>query len=178
MPFRVLILLLFCVGALPASARDLTEAERQSLPEAVGSLEAALAAQDVVTVMSLTPPLVVAGLAERMGMTVPDMVQAMADQTAAAAVPATVHSVTFDVDVAETRQAGGEPYLLIPTEIVITFPGVGSVRERAHTLAFSEAGEWRLMRLGDAGQRALLRTTYPRFADTELPEGTVEKVGP
>lgn len=178
MPFRVLILLLFCLGVLPASARDLTEAERQSLPEAVGSLEAALAAQDVSTVMSLTPPLVAAGMAERMGMTVPDMVQAMADQTSAAAAPATVRSVAFDMDVAETHQAGGEPYLLIPTEIVITFPGVGTVRQSSHTLAFSEAGEWRLMRLGDFEQRALLRTTYPRFADIELPEGTVEKVGP
>ncbi len=179
MPFRFLASVLFCLSlAATASARDLTAVERQTLPDALGSFRDALAAQDVETVMSFIPPPVAAGMAEHMGMTVPDMVQALADRTAESGDLVSVRSVALDLDAAEALEAGGEPYLLIPTEIIVTFPGTGTVRESSHTLAFPEAGEWRLLRLGDDEGRSLLKVVYPRFAGIELPESTVEKVDP
>ena len=179
MYLRFLIIPLLCLGlVLPAQARDLTAAERDSLPVAIDSFRAALAAQDVVTVMSFVPPPILARMAERFGMTTPDMVRNMADRTEATGGLVTVHSVAVDLDGSRTLDADGEPYLLIPTEIVITFPNVGKVVETSHTLAFSEAGEWRLVRLGDPEGRDLLRMAYPRFAEIELPESVVEKLAP
>jgi len=179
MPFRSLLLALLCLGVVHgASARSLTEAEREALPEAVGTFRTALAAQDVVTAMSFLPPLVAVGMAERMGMSVQEMVQAYADRTAESGAQVTVHSVALDLDSAESGDAGGEPYLLIPTEIVITFPDVGKLTQTSHTLAFAEGGEWRLLRLGDPEGLALLRRAYPRFESVEMPEGRLEKVGP
>ena len=179
MPFRFLASALFCLSLVAtASARELTTTERQALPGALGSFRDALAAQDVVTVMSFIPPPVAEGMAEHMGMTVPDMVRALADRTAESGDLVSVRSVALDLDAAEALEAGGEPYLLIPTEIVVTFPEAGTIRERSHTLAFPEQGEWRLLRLGDDEGRTLLKVVYPRFSDVDLPESTVEKLAP
>lgn len=160
-----------------AAARGLSQAERESLPGAVESFRQALQDQDVVTIMSFLPPLVTAGMAERMGMTVPGMIAALTEKTAETGGLVTVESIAFDLDAAEpTESADGEPYLLIPTEIVVTFPGTGTVRHRLHTLAFPEAGRWRLLRLGSDEKRILLKMTYPQFADVDLPGSTAERL--
>jgi hypothetical protein len=179
MPMRAAMLALLCLCLVRAAeARELTASERRSLAEDVGAFRQALAAQDVAAVLAFSPPLVTAGKAERMGMAVPDMIKAMAAQTDRTGDAVTIRSIEIDLDAAAGGDAAGEPYLLIPTEIVIVFPGTGTVRESSHLLAFPAAEGWHLMRLGAAEDRALLRRLYPQFAGVALPEGAVARIRP
>ena len=72
--------------------------------------------------------------------------------------------------------ADGTPYLLIPTETVMTTGGEGKTLMRSATLALLDDGAWYLVRGSDAQQVASLREAYPEYEAVAFPDATMELV--
>jgi hypothetical protein len=161
---------------LPAAARDVTEAEKAALAETIAAYDAAMRANDMKHIMGTLPPRILNGMAERLSLTIDQLVAAAAFEMHQ--VRQSVLLVSYGMDFAAVRfaeLADGMPYALIPTESVIQIPGTGKLKTASETLALIEEGTWYLLRV-DPGQLPLLVEEYPGFADVELSFGTMEAV--
>lgn len=160
----------------PALARDLTEAEKEGLAQAVESFDAAMRAKDMDTVVGTIPPKVLAAIAEQSGVDVEQLRQAVVEQSKQAMSAVTVVSFGMDLKTAQYREAtDGTPYVLIPTETVMD-AGTGKMKATSQTLALLDEGKWYLLRVSDAEQVKILQTVYPQFAGLQFDPGTMEAV--
>lgn len=160
-----------------ADARPLTADEKQQLEQAVQSFDAAMRGNDYEVIANTIPPRVLDFIAKQANMEV-DALRTIVVQQMQAAL-ATVKLESFSMDFAgltEKELPGGEPYVLIPTETVISSEATGKMVAKSDTLALLDEGKWYLLRVNDAQQVAIMRQVYPEFASVEFPGGTMEAV--
>lgn len=171
----VLLLAAAVAAAGIASARELTEAEKGTLAEAVASFDAAMGAEDIESTMAAVPPLVFVFLAERANVA-PDayMAAAIAD-TERLMEKVAILSHGMDIGNATFRQTpDGVPYALIPTDAVMEMADGGKTyRKRSETLAMLEGGTWYFV---DAPTFEMVKQVYPSYAAETVAVGTMEAV--
>ncbi len=174
---RRLIFSLFMMAlAIPAMARDLSEAERASLHNQIERFDAAFKASDFATITGTIPPKVFEAIATKSGVTVEQLRSALATQMQM--LLASVKFLDFDMDektLAVEQTASGEPYVLIPTRTLMETGGK-KIEARSHTLGLLDGGQWYLLRVDDGQQIDILRAVYPDFADVDLPAGSMKEV--
>ncbi|MFZ5674534.1 MAG: hypothetical protein ACOZAM_16380 [Pseudomonadota bacterium] len=169
---------LFCFAGAPAvPARDLTDAETTTLGAAVEIYDKAMEGKDVAVLVKAIPPRIIKQMAEHDKASEDDIRKALGDLIGQTLEALPVHSFTLDMARAEHGQvADGTPYLLIPTETVMTTGGEGKTLMRSATLALLDDGAWYLVRGSDAQQVASLREAYPEYEAVAFPDATMELV--
>jgi hypothetical protein len=168
-------LLLF--AAAPVMARQVSEAEANSLAATVASFDAAMHASDYETVANTIPPRVLEHIAKAAGVDVAVLRVIVVEQMKAALAEVKLLSFGMDLAAAEHRELpNGEPFVLIPTETVMDAGEGGKVRATSQTLALLDGGAWYLLRVADAQQVEIMRQVYPEFANVEFPTGSTEVV--
>ncbi len=160
-----------------ASARDLTDAESAMLTSAVEMYDKAMESKDVPILVRATPPRIVSKMAEQDKASEDDIRKALGDLIAQSFEVLPVHSFTLDMGKAEHGHvADGTPYLLIPTETLMSTGGEGKTLMRSATLALLDNGAWYLVRGSDAQQVMALREAYPEYETVVFPDATMELV--
>lgn len=81
----------------------------------------------------------------------------------------------MDVSKVEYKELpNGEPYALIPTEVVMDAGGADKILAKSQTLALLDGGAWYLLRVNEDQQVTVMRQVYPEFAEVEFPAGSME----
>jgi hypothetical protein len=172
--------LLLVLVPCAASARSLNDREKAALAATVKSFEVAMREYNFARVVQTLPPRFLAALARRFGVSPDDIVAAMTKsmkQTLESGV-AKIESFGFDLGPALYKEApNGTPYVLIPTQTVVSVSG-RRVREKGHTVALLDEGQWYLLRIEGALQLQILREVYPEFGSVEIPSGSTEILNP
>lgn len=169
-------LLLLCLAGV-ATARDLTDAESTMLTSAVEMYDKAMESKDVPILVKAIPPRIIKQMAEHDQASEDDIRKALGDLIGQTLEALPVHSFTMDMAKAEHGHvADGTPYLLIPTETVMTTGGEGKTLMRSATLAMLDGDLWYLVRGSDAQQVATLREAYPEYESVVFPDATMELV--
>ena len=158
-----------------ASARPPSEAENKALADRVAAFDAAMRAQDYEAVTRTIPPKIMEHVAMQGGIEVEALRQNLVAQMSATLAKVQVVSFGMDLGKAVHRELpGGEPYVLIPTEIVMDAGETGRFKARSDTLALLDAGAWYLLRVNETQQVTVLRQVYPEFAGIEFSSGSME----
>ena len=166
--------LLFPAGV---GARQLTEAEKVSLVEAVAAFDTAMQEADVEKIIGVVPPKVFEHIATQSGLETDALMASMIEQTTELMASVTFESFSMDMNAAAYKEAAdGTPYVLIPTETVVDLVQSGKIRATSDTLAMLDEGLWYLIRTDDASTLAIIKEIYPTFAAVEFPAGTMEAV--
>jgi transposase len=172
-------LLVFVLLASVAWARPLTDQEKASLAVTVASFDTAMRDGDYARVTKTVPTKVIAAIGRRAGVSpdqiLAEMIKAMQETLQSSAV-----KIEFSMDLGTAihkELASGTPYVLIPTQTTVAVGGQ-RVRERGHTLALLDEGQWFLLRVNDALQLQILREVYPEFTGIEFPSGSMEALNP
>lgn len=153
-------------------ARELTTEENSALEEAVEQFNTRFSESDFSAIADSMPPKILDYIATQSSVTTDQLKAAMVQQMDVAMNAVSVDSFDMDLDGAEEKELpNGEPYVLVPTETVIT-AGEVTVTTNSHTLAHLDAGTWYLLRIDDASQLDMLREVYPEYAEVEFPQAT------
>lgn len=164
-------------GAGNASARDLTDEESVTLTRTVDTFDKAMESGDVPILVKAIPPRVIARLAAHDKASEDEIRRVLGNLIGQTLDALPIHSFTMDLSEADHGQlADGTPFLLIPTETVMTAGGEGKTLMRTATLALLDAGEWYLVRGSDAQQVDVLREAYPEYEAVPFPNATMELV--
>ncbi len=159
----------------PARAREFDDKEKAALATTVADFNAAMVDARYDRIVKTIPPRVLAAMAEKAGTTseklVPDMISLMQ----ALLEKVKIESFSMDLAKADYKEAkSGTPYVLIPTETVMSLGGKGRIKETSSTLGIIEDGRWYLLRVADPGQLAIMRDVYPELSDLVIPTGSQE----
>ncbi|HEV2501913.1 MAG TPA: hypothetical protein VGV39_02500 [Mesorhizobium sp.] len=166
---------LLSVLAGHALARPATEAENKALVQAVTDFDAAMRGNDYATVVKTIPPRVLEHMAKTSGMTVDALRGIVIEQMQAALATVKIESFAMDVSKVEYKELpNGEPYALIPTEVVMDAGGADKILAKSQTLALLDGGAWYLLRINEDQQVTVMRQVYPEFAEVEFPAGSME----
>jgi hypothetical protein len=166
--------------ATAAWARPLTDQERASLAAAIESFGAAVREGNHARVVEVTPPKYIDAFARRTGTTRDEVVAMMikATQQMFQEGNIKIESIRMDLAGADHKAlASGAPYLLIPTQTIISGAGQ-SFRDTSPTLAFIEEGKWFLLLIKNPPQLDFLREAYPEFIGVEFPSSSIEALKP
>jgi len=164
-------------GLQSASARDLTDAENTMLNTAVETYDKAMESKDLQILVRAIPPRIVRKMAEHDKVSESDIRKTLAELIGQTLEALPVQSFTMNMAEAQQGQiADGTPYLLIPTETVMTTGGEDKTLMRSATLALQDEGLWYLVRGSDAQQVAILREAYPEYEAVAFPDATMELV--
>ena len=167
---------LLCLSGV-AAARDITDAESVMLTAAVETFDKAMESKDVPILVSAIPPRLIKQMAEHDKASEDDIRKAMGDLIGQTLEALPVHSFTMNMAKAERGAlTDGTPYLLIPTETLMSTGGEGKTLMRTATLALLDAGVWYLVRGSDAQQVTALREAYPEYEAVVFPDATMELV--
>lgn len=159
-----------------ASARDVTPEETAALAARIDAFEAAILAGDAETTFAVLPPLMLPAIAAAAGANLDEVIAEA--RFAMAETMAMLTAFTFDMDLAGARYLelpDGTPYALVPTETYAE-AGTVTIRSTTETLAMLDEGLWYLLRVDEAAQVAVLRTTYPLFADVQFNDPVTEVI--
>lgn len=169
---------LCCLIAGPVLAQDVDAEDRAAIRVRIDQLGRAISGGEMARTLDVVPPRLLEATAARFGATVAQLRQAFTASASQIMGGATIVSYTMDLEGASTHRTptGDRTYLLIPTETVMDVPGAGRSRTISQTLAIAEEGDWYLIRISDAPQRAILVETYPEFSGVAVPEGRIEAV--
>lgn len=160
-----------------AAARELTDAENAMLSAAVETYDIAIEGKDVPVLVKAIPPRIVKRMAEQDKVSEDEIRKTLAELISQALEALPVQSFTMKMAEAQPGQlADGTPYLLIPTETVMSTGGEGKTLMRAATLALLDEGAWYMVRGSDAQQVATLREAYPEYEAVVFPDATLELV--
>ena len=171
----VLAISLTLAVCLPAATRPLTDAEREALVVVVNRFNSAIHTEDYGAIVNSIPPLVLQHLAKRGGVDMDELKASVAKQMQDIIAEVKIQSFLLDMDHASPRElADGEPYVLIPTEMVMNAGESGRFRVKSQTLALLDKGSWYLMRVNDAKQVLIMRQVYPKFIGVEFAGSSVE----
>ncbi|MHB1101529.1 MAG: hypothetical protein ACYC0C_01850 [Devosia sp.] len=171
--------LLAAVLLLPVSvgARQLTEAEKASLVEAVTAFDTAMQEADIEGIVGVVPPKVFEHIAAQGGLETEALIASVIEQTREVMASITFDSFGMNMSAASYKEAAdGTPYVLIPTETVVDLVESGKIRAASDTLAMLDEGLWYLIRTDDASTLAIIKEIYPTYAAVEFPAGTMEAV--
>ena len=170
--------LFLAVALMPGSAvraREFDGKEKAELATTVADFNAAMVEARYDRIVKTIPPRVLAAMAEKAGTTseklVPDMISLMQ----ALLEKVKIESFSMDLAKADYKEAkSGMPYVLIPTETVMSIGGKDRIKETSSTLGIIEDGQWYLLRVADPGQLAIMRDVYPELSDLAIPTGSQE----
>jgi len=166
------------LGAGPALARGITDAEAAALATRVAAFDAAMRASDYPAIIGIIPPPVLQRIADDAKVPLADLEAALAGQMEQILATVTLVSFDMDLEAAEHRElADGEPYLLIPTETVMEADGIGRLKVSSFTLGMLDQGAWYLVRTGDAAMVGILRQVYPQFTGVAFPADSTTPLG-
>jgi hypothetical protein len=169
----VLALALILSGGIVA-ARPLTDAENRALANTVTTFDAAMQDSDYAIVTKTIPPKMLAHLASTAGIEVAALLEMVIEQMKAALAGVKIESFSMDLTKAEYRELqSGEPYVLIPTEMIMDTGETGRFKAKSYTLGLLDEGAWYLLRV-ETGQIAIMRQVYPEFIGVEFDSGSVE----
>lgn len=176
--FLAAIAALCCfAGAQNVQARDLTDAESTMLNSAVEMYDKAMEGKDVPILVRAIPPRIITQMAEHDKASEDDIRKALGDLIGQTLEALPVHSFTMDMAKAKHGHvADGTPYLLVPTETVMTTGGEGKTLMRSATLVMLDGDLWYMVRGSDAQQVAALREAYPEYESVVFPDATMELV--
>jgi len=170
-----LALPLLAAAIVVAHARQLTGDEKQALEQSVASFDAAMKSEDYTVIANTIPPRVLDFIAKQAGMEVDALREVVVQQMKAALATVKLESFSMDFAALEEKElANGDPYVLIPTETVISSEATGKMVAKSDTLALLDQGKWYLLRVSEAQQVAILRQVYPEFAAVQFSAGTME----
>lgn len=173
--FATATLLLWFAATSATYARELTETENAKLAETVARFDDAIKAKDIGALVKVIPPRIIKQMAQRDGMSEDEINKVMADLIDATMQALPVHSLALKLKEANRKElADGTPYLLIPTETVMSTGGEDKTLMRSQTLALMDGNEWYLLRTNDAQPMAVLREVYPEYEGVAFAEATME----
>ena len=162
--------------AAPAFAREVTAEDREAVSALIAQVDAAMESGDVMGAMDVIPPQLTERMAENFGISSEDLVRAMRASLEEAMAEVEIESSEMSLDAAEEGETStGRPYLMIPTETVMTVAG-DTMRNESVTLALEDEGSWYLVRIDDINQIAMVQDLYPDFAGVEFPRGRMSVV--
>jgi hypothetical protein len=170
--------MVFCVASAgDVVARDLTDAENAQLTDAVTRFDTAMEGMDIATLVKAIPPRVVKQMAAHDAVSEDEIRKVMGDLIGQTFEALPVHSFTMKLSDAEHGElANGTPYLIIPTETVMSTGGEGKTLMRAETLALLDGDAWYLVGSSDARQVSILREAYPEYEAVAFQVATMEIV--
>lgn len=174
-----LVVALGALGVGSAQARAPEAQEISALETRVADFNAAMAALDMRTLVSMTPPKIHATVASRAGVSKDELIETMVAQMNEVMSQVEITDFGMDVSAAEYGEGSdGTPYAFIPTETVMDLGAEagGKVVAKSRTLALLDGGAWYLVRVDNAGQAQLLRESYPALKDLEFTTGTMERL--
>lgn len=153
-------------------ARELTADESTALEDAVEQFNTRFSENDFAAIADSMPPKIIEYIATQNSVTTDQLKAAMVQQMDVAMTAVTIDSFSMDLETSEEKELpNGEPYVLVPTETVIT-AGETTVTTNSHTLAHLDEGDWYLLRIDDAAQLDMLREVYPEYVEVEFPQAT------
>lgn len=173
--FRILLLIL--LTAASANAREVTDEDRRVVTGLAAQYGIGFAEGPAADMLATFPPPVIEVLAARAGATPERFTIVSAGQLDGWRRVATVESLDMDVNGApagETR--AGRPYLLIPTDMIVSSEMTGRVRARGSTLALEHAGRWYMAQIHAPDQQTAVREAFPDFEGVTFPQPTTEPV--
>jgi hypothetical protein len=174
----IALALVLLAGLAPALARPVSDAEMAALEARIAAFDTAMRDGDYATIITVIPPPVLQRIADDAKVPVDDLTAALAGQMEEILASVTLVSFGMQLDAAEQRElADGTPYLLIPTETVMEAEGMGRMKVNSFTLGMLDAGDWYLVRTGDAAMVGILRQVYPQFTGVEFPADTTTPLG-
>jgi hypothetical protein len=160
----------------PADAVQLSQS--MGLQARVMSFDAAMRANDMSTIMGVVPPKILDAIAAQYNVSTTELIGAMQAQMDEAMKA--VKLVSFSMDIEKTefyRLPDDTLFAYLPTETVMDLGDAGGkVRAKSTTLGLLDGETWYLVRVEDPQQVALLKQTYPAFADVTFPTGSMEPV--
>jgi len=163
--------------ALAAPAFAQTDEQRAALAARIESFDAAMKASNMAEVMGVVPPKIIEKLAATYNISKEKLIEGMQQQIDAAMANIKLVSFGMDLDKAEfATLPDGTLYGLVPTETLMDLGEQGKFKASSSTLALLDGDTWYLIRAEDPQQQALLKETYPAFADVTFPAGTMEPV--
>ncbi|MGL4238913.1 hypothetical protein [Tabrizicola sp.] len=173
-----LLALLIATGPLAAMAEELPVEVREALTDRVDAFTELMLTGRVADGMDFLPEEFVAGKALQVGMPLEEFESAMRAQMAVAEVGLKVESFTMDMDRAsyETTPDGSRPYVMIPTEFVMTIEGAGTNKLVGNTLAIENEGVWYLISTDEPNEGKFISSIYPEFEGVTFSPRVIEPV--
>jgi hypothetical protein len=158
--FMVLLMALAPIASI--SARDLTTVEKASLAEIIERYNGLMKTQDWPAMVETTiPPRILNDMLKSSGATKEQLFKSIADIMAETMRKVTIQSYTIDLANADKRELGdGTPYVLIPTETIMSVDNSGRIAMRSSTLAMMDENEWYLMKVSDVKHVHMLVEVY------------------
>lgn len=171
--------------AAPALAQQITSpadavsfSQSLALQTRVMSFDAAMQANDMSTIMGVVPPKILDAIAAQYNVSTTDLIGAMQAQMDEAMKSVKLVSFGMDIEKVEYYRLPDDTlFAYLPTETVMDLGDAGGkVRAKSTTLGLLDGETWYLVRVEDPQQVALLKQTYPAFADVTFPTGSMEPV--
>ncbi|MEL6872281.1 MAG: hypothetical protein AAFO62_05715 [Pseudomonadota bacterium] len=157
-----------------AHAKALTAADKAAVKSRVDAFTAAFNAREFEKIADFLPPRVLKLISQKSNVPMEQLLTSMRNVMRQAMDKVQFKSFGLDVATAETRQgSGGEPFMLVPTQTVITDPNGRTVQSDSKTLALKDGGTWYLMRV-QLQQVPLITEAYPYLKGTTFERGTVK----
>lgn len=176
---HILVLILLVGTAGLATARPVSDAEREALTQTVDDFNAAMSEGNFERLVDTVPPRVIEHIAKQANVDVETLRKVMLEQITQAMGQVKIEAFSMDMEAASDHELpNGEPYVLIPTRTVVDTGASGKFESKSDTLAFLDEGTWYLVRVSEADQVKILREVYPDFAAVEFAAGTMEAVQP
>ena len=170
-----LLAALWVALALPASAREVTPEDRETVAALIADFTEVIEIGDMPGLIGFIPPPMITTIAEANGIPEDTLMEILAGAMAQAMEGVTVESFEMDLAAGTDGETGaGRPYIAIPTTSVMLVDGAGTATATSTTLALEDEGQWYITRIDDATQLAILRDTYPDFEGIDFPAGTME----
>lgn len=166
LPLIVLITLLGACQPEPqgTTAAPPATAASAGLPEAIAAFGTAVRRNDHKSVIAAMPDRILPAMARNAGLPESEMRLMLITLLTQLNAGAAIKSFYMDLSHAKQGQTStGQPFFLIPTVTELAASGAAMQRSQSTTLAFKEAGRWRLVRLASDQQRAQLISAYPEF---------------
>ncbi len=164
------ILFLFLVSANQiVHARSITDAEKQALVSTINTFKEAIQKMDGERIAETLSPKYMRQIATMAGTSETEARARFAETASKSSSAVTLNSFTVDIAAATFGEGiGGTPYVLIPSETMIT-TDINQVIVNSHVFALMEEGKWYLMDVSAPQQRAIFNQVYPEFVNVQIP---------
>ena len=175
---RLILSAVLALLPLGAVAAPVSDADKAAIQARIDDFDAIMRAGQLEKTLDFVAPEVLASMAQQAGMTTEQLRTVTTEQMKPMLEAVKIEDFSMDLagaTFAETPD-GSRGYALIPTVTVMDVKDQGKMRGTSQTLAMESGGEWRLMRIDDAGQVGILRKVFPEFEGVEFPTGSIAAV--
>jgi hypothetical protein len=156
-------------------ARSVDKTEMAALTAIVVEFEKAITSNDLGGAMKVMPPRVWDYLKKASNLDDAQMMKALTDVMAETYSKVKMESFLMDMSGAIAKELpDGTPYMLIPTETIVSAGEGGKFAMRSHTLALMDEGKWYLLRISDPQPLVILMKVYPQYKGVSFPSGSNE----